>query len=70
MQSPLTVIYTRAGCAKCVSVKNRLKEKDHSFREMVIEKDITREEVMDLFPGVKSLPILTVEGKITTIEDL
>lgn len=63
-------VYSRAGCAKCESTKRQLKAMGVAFTELVIEKDVTRNEVMAMFPGVTSLPILSQDGERITIEDL
>lgn len=37
-------------------MKNKLKAMNEEFQEIVIGKDITKEEFFELFPSVRSVP--------------
>jgi glutaredoxin len=51
-------IYTRDGCSFCDKAKVLMSEHNIPFQEVSIGKDVQREEVLQLFPGVKMLPIV------------
>ena len=55
-------IYTRADCMWCEAAKKALEIFDEEYEEIKIGVDITREQVMEKFPGVKSIPIILVDG--------
>ena len=57
----MKTIYTKDNCPACVQLKQKLKREGHDFEEIVIGKDITREDFIVAFPGVKSVPY-TVEN--------
>jgi glutaredoxin 3 len=64
-------IYTREGCSLCESTKSYLSELEIGYREYVIGKDVTRDMVVETFPGVRMLPIVVVSGKyVGGYEDL
>lgn len=56
------IVYTKANCHYCVSAKNLLRSKGYDFTEMVIETDISRSDFINLFPAVKSAPLILVNG--------
>lgn len=55
-------LYTKPDCSRCVKVKEALKQNDVAFVEYTIGEDITREKTLELFPGAKILPIVTING--------
>lgn len=55
-------LYTRKDCRFCDAAKIVLKGDNLQFTEMVIDKDITREEVQQLYPGASLLPIVVYDG--------
>lgn len=57
-------IYGRDGCDACARIKDRLTSLGVGYREHKIDQDVTREHVMELFPGVSTLPVLTVGGNV------
>lgn len=56
-------IYTRDGCAYCEMSKAYLQLKQLKYTEYKIGVDVTRDMVVETFPGVKTLPIITIDGK-------
>lgn len=58
----LIELYTREQCSNCVVVKNALNKADLNYKEYVIDRDITRENVLNLFPEAKILPVVVVDG--------
>ncbi len=64
-------IYSRENCAFCLKAKNLLNENNIQYQEIIIGKDIDRNEVIQKFPNRKLLPIvLTNDTMIGGYEDL
>jgi glutaredoxin len=55
-------VYTKTGCPSCVKAKNLLSNRELSYDEVEIGKDIAREEFMSLFPGVMTAPFIIIDG--------
>lgn len=51
-------LYTREGCGSCERVKTQLRFHNIDYVEHKIGIDLTNEQLRDLFPGAKHLPIL------------
>lgn len=63
-------IYSRTGCERCLLTKKKLLDADLDFVEYKIGEDVTRDSVVSLFPSVRSLPILTFDGNVVSLEDI
>jgi hypothetical protein len=64
-------LYTRDGCTQCEKVKSLLKSNYMDYREYLIGKDITAEEVKEQFPRVNILPIILYDGlRVTNYDEL
>lgn len=57
------VIYTKDNCPYCVQAKNLFSLKGESYHEMKIGVDLTREEFISIFPEVKTVPYIIIDGK-------
>jgi glutaredoxin len=57
-------IYSREDCTHCKVLKETLNSIGVSYREHLIDKDVTREHVKELFPEVTSLPIMVAGPKV------
>lgn len=57
-------IYTRSNCAACTRTKKALNEKNLTYIEHRIGEDITREAVIEKFPGAKTLPVVIIDGHL------
>lgn len=55
-------IYTRDGCSHCENAKAFLNRWNHKFTEYKIHIDVTRDMVLETYPGVKMLPIIVIDG--------
>lgn len=53
----ITVI-TRQQCPRCDIAKSILKNHNVQYTELVIDENITREYVLNKYPGRKQLPII------------
>jgi glutaredoxin len=56
------VVYTKPGCPSCDHVKTYLRSKSISFDEMVVGRDITREELLERMPGIQTVPQVIIDG--------
>lgn len=56
------VIYSKTGCAFCDKAKGFLQTKNISFTESVLGKDILTEDFQSLFPEVRTVPFIVIDG--------
>ena len=60
----MKVVYTKDNCPGCVALKASLVKTGEVFREVKIGRDITREEFMEKFPGIRTVPFVVIsEGE-------
>lgn len=52
----MMVVYTKDNCPACNTLKQTLTNNDVIYKEIKIGRDISREEFMDTFPNVRSVP--------------
>ena len=52
----MRVVYTKDNCPACNTLKQSLIQNGVKFTEIKIGRDISREEFIDTFPNVKSVP--------------
>jgi glutaredoxin len=57
------IIYSKADCPWCDKAKALLNQMDEHYEEVMIGRDITKEEFVEKFPDVKTVPY-TVVGAI------
>ncbi len=55
-------LYTRPGCLYCDRAKSILRSVGANYVEHIIDVTISRQNVLELFPNVKSLPIVVING--------
>jgi glutaredoxin len=55
------VVYSKENCPACVALKARLTKEEQEFVEVVVGKDITREEFMQKFPQVRMMPHVDIQ---------
>jgi glutaredoxin len=60
----LIEVYTKPDCPLCDTAKRMLNEKKLSFHEIVIGRDITREEVLEKFPEARVAPVISIDGRM------
>ena len=58
----MIVVYTKDNCPACNTLKATYAQNGVAFQEVHIGKDISREEFMELFPSVRTVPYV-VERK-------
>lgn len=54
------IVYSKPNCPYCLKAKQLLSNKKVDYNEIVIGKDIEREEFLSTFPNVKSVPFITL----------
>ena len=54
------IIYTKDNCPYCVRAKNLFSEKGVTYQEMKIGGDLSREEFMEIFPDVRTVPFIII----------
>ena len=56
-------VYGRPNCNWCVAAKQLLNEKGINYRYLTVGEDIGLDEVKETFPGIRTVPIVAVDGK-------
>lgn len=56
------LVYTKDDCPYCTYAKNLLAEKGLEYTENKIGHALIREEFVSIFPDVKTLPLIIVNG--------
>jgi glutaredoxin len=52
----MITVYTKDNCPACLKLKDQLRSGQREYTEVKIGKDITREEFMEKFPNVRTVP--------------
>lgn len=70
--SKIFVVYSKPGCPSCDNAKRLITTSGDSYLENVIGRDVSREEFMEMYPSVKSVPLILEEeaGTIGGYTDL
>jgi glutaredoxin len=56
------LLITKEGCGACQEAKELLTSNDNTFTEKKIGVDITQDEVLRLYPGVRVVPVVVKDG--------
>jgi glutaredoxin 3 len=56
-------VYGRPNCNWCVKAKELLNSKGINYRYNTVGEDIGINEITEMFPGVRTVPIIAVDGK-------
>ena len=56
-------VYTKNNCINCVSAKHLLRSKGIPFAEVDAEKGNTMEALMALYPDVRQMPQIFIDGQ-------
>jgi glutaredoxin len=57
---PYIRVFTKPDCPFCVQAKDLLSAKGFSYSEFELGKDLTKEEFVEQFPKVKTVPYIIV----------
>ena len=57
---PYIRVFTKNDCPFCVQAKQLLNNKGYSFTEFVLGEDMTKEDFVEAFPKVKTVPHIIV----------
>lgn len=57
-------VYSKENCPACTALKARLTKDGESFTEIMVGKDITREEFLEKFPQVRQMPHLVFVNEV------
>lgn len=52
------VVYSKPGCPSCVNAKNLIEQRGDVYVENVLGRDISRDEFVEMFPSVKTVPYI------------
>ena len=66
------VVYSKPGCPSCDNAKMLIAARGDVYIENVIGRDVSREEFMEMFPAVRTVPLILEEeaGTIGGYTDL
>ena len=56
------VIWSRVNCPYCVSAKEILRDNNIPFTEKVLDRDFTREFLLETYPTAKTFPVVVIDG--------
>jgi glutaredoxin len=59
------VIYSKDNCPWCDRAKELMNSKGDQYDEIKIGRDITRDEFMEQFPNVRTVPYIIVNKEVT-----
>ena len=57
------IIYSKDNCPYCDRAKALLSLKNKQYQEMKIGEDLTRDEFVSIFPNVKTVPHIIINGE-------
>lgn len=57
------IVYTKDNCPYCDRAKMLLDLKQLDYTQMKLGQDLTREEFMNLFPDVKTMPFIIIDDE-------
>jgi len=57
-------IYTSPGCFYCDQAKELCKRAKVEYESIEIDKDITRQDFLTLYPGVITSPHIIIDGQV------
>lgn len=56
------IIYSKRNCPYCDRAKILLRLKNKQYQEMKIGEDLTRDDFVSIFPNVKTVPHIIING--------
>lgn len=55
-------LYTKDDCPYCQMAKIALADKNITFTEQKLNRDFSREQILEKFPEAKTFPIIVLDG--------
>lgn len=55
-------VYSKDSCPYCVKAINLLETTDLEFTVKKLDKDFTRDEILEKFPDARTFPIITLDN--------
>lgn len=55
-------IYSKDNCSQCDQAKTLLRSKGTDYVEYKLDRDFTREILLDKFPEARTFPVIVVDG--------
>lgn len=55
-------LYTKPGCPSCENLKSYLRSHGYVFEEFVLGVDVTKEQLLEMFPGATTVPQVLIDG--------
>jgi len=55
-------VYTKENCIYCTKAKMLLASKGIFYNELKLNEDFSRENLLELYPSVKTFPVIVVDG--------
>jgi len=56
------LIYTTTNCIWCEKAKNLIEEKGHKYKEVVLGRDVSKEDFNKMFPDQTTVPVVVLNG--------
>ena len=56
-------IYGKIGCASCVKAKALCEQQKIKYEYLELNKDFTREEMLQMFPNARTFPQIVIEDR-------
>lgn len=66
----MIIVYSQPSCLWCNKAKELLDSKSAQYTEITVGEDISKEEFMDKFPGIRSLPLITHRNRYPPTEHI
>ena len=60
----MITMYSKDNCPWCVRAKDLMNVKEEEYTEIKIGRDITREEFMEQFPSIRTVPYIIVNEEV------
>ena len=55
-------VWSKPDCPYCVKSKNILRSFNIPYEELTLNKDFTREQLLEMYPTAKSFPVVVIDG--------
>lgn len=55
-------IWSKSNCPYCSRAKNILRSNNINFMEKILDRDFTREQLLEIYPTAKAFPVVILDG--------